>query len=48
VLAAGMLFHQMSWVMGTGQGDYFVSDPVVVTPGGGERLSSVSQELRVI
>jgi Xaa-Pro dipeptidase len=48
VLAAGMLFHQMSWVMGTGQGDYFVSDPVVVTPGGGERLSSVSQELRVV
>jgi len=37
----------MSWTMGTGQGDYFVSDPVVVTPNGGERLSRTPQDLVV-
>lgn len=46
-LAAGMVFHLMSWTMGTGQGDYFVSDPVVVTPNGGERLSRTPQDLVV-
>ena len=48
ILEPGMLFHQMSWLMGTGRGDYFVSDPVIITPKEGERLSTLSQEIRVV
>ncbi len=46
-LTAGMVVHLMSWTMGTGRGDYFVSDPVVITVGGGERLSRTPQDLVV-
>ena len=46
-LSEGMVFHLMSWMMETGQGDYFVSDPVVITPEGGERLSRTPQDLVV-
>lgn len=48
VLADGMVFHLMSWMMGTGRGDYFVSDPVVIRPGGAERLTTTPQALRVL
>jgi Xaa-Pro dipeptidase len=33
-LQAGMVFHLMSWLMGAGRGDYFVSDTAVVTNDG--------------
>ncbi|HEX2155063.1 MAG TPA: Xaa-Pro peptidase family protein [Acidimicrobiia bacterium] len=47
-LAEGMVFHLMSWMMETGAGDYFVSDPVVITPDGGRRLTKTPQELVVV
>lgn len=43
VLREGMVIHLMSWMMGTGRGDYFVSDPVVVTTAGAERLTTTPQ-----
>lgn len=48
ILAEGMVFHLMSWMMGTGSGDYFVSDPVVIGRDGGRRLTKTSQELAVV
>lgn len=48
VLAEGMVFHVMSWMMGTGAGDYFVSDPVVIGRGEAERLTSAPQGLTVV
>lgn len=47
-LQAGMVFHLMSWLMGAGEGDYFVSDTAVVTKDGCEVLTAVSQELFVV
>jgi Xaa-Pro dipeptidase len=52
-LQAGMTFHLMSWLMGAGQavarnGDYFVSDTVLVTEQGCERLTTVSQAPHVV
>lgn len=44
-LRAGMVFHLMSWLMGAGEGDYFVSDTAVVTAEGCEVLTAVSQQL---
>lgn len=43
-----MVFHLMSWMMDTGSGDYFVSDPVLITKEGGVRLSRTSQEITVV
>lgn len=49
VLEAGMTFHLMSWLMGAGrQGDYFVSDTVLVTETGCERLTSTEQAMTVV
>lgn len=48
VLQAGMVFHLMSWLMGAGKGDYFVSDTAVVTEDGCEVVTAVSQELFVV
>ncbi len=48
VLEEGMVFHLMSWLMETGVGDYFVSDPVVIRPDGAERLSATSQAVQVV
>lgn len=52
-LQAGMTFHLMSWLMGAGHaagknGDYFVSDTVLVTEQGCERLTTVSQTPHVV
>lgn len=41
VLDAGMSFHVLSWLMGTGKGDYFVSNPVLMTAQGTEVLSRI-------
>jgi Xaa-Pro dipeptidase len=37
---AGMTFHVLSWLMGTGRGDAFVSDTVLVTERDAEVLTS--------
>ncbi len=48
-LRAGMVFHLLSWLMHTGQpGDYFISDSVLVTPDGCEKLTSLSQQVHVV
>jgi len=38
-LRAGMTFHILSWLMGTGRGDYFVSDTVLLGAAGAEVLT---------
>lgn len=48
VLLPGMVFHLMSWLMGTGRGDYFVSDTVVLTESDCEVLTSSPREVQVI
>lgn len=35
----GMTFHVLSWLMGTGRGDFFLSNTVLVGPGGAEVLT---------
>ncbi|MFQ5610979.1 MAG: M24 family metallopeptidase [Anaerolineae bacterium] len=46
ILRSGMVFHLMSWLMGTGRGEYFVSDTALLTENGCERLTTgVSQHL---
>lgn len=47
-LQPGMVFHLMSWLMGTGQGDYFVSDTAVLTESGCEVLTTVPQQLQIV
>ena len=39
VIEAGMSFHILSWLMGTGRGDAFVSDTVLVGAAGPELLT---------
>jgi Xaa-Pro dipeptidase len=46
-LRAGMVFHLMSWLLRSGRGDYFISDTVVVTQQGCERLTQVPRTLTV-
>lgn len=46
-LRTGMVFHLMSWLLRSGQGDYFISDTVVVTEVGCERLTSLPRTLTV-
>jgi Xaa-Pro dipeptidase len=38
-IEAGMSFHILSWLMGTGCGDYFLSNTVLVTSAGAEVLT---------
>jgi Xaa-Pro dipeptidase len=38
-LKAGMTFHIMSWLMGTGRGDYFLSNTVLLGANGAEILT---------
>jgi Xaa-Pro dipeptidase len=40
VIETGMTFHILSWLMGTGQGDFFRSDCVLLGPGGAEVLTT--------
>lgn len=47
-LQAGMVFHLMSWLMGAGEGDYFVSDTAVVTEDGCEVITAVPQQLFIV
>ena len=43
VLQAGMVFHLMSWLLRTGEGDSFLSDTVLVTDDGCELLTRVDR-----
>jgi Xaa-Pro dipeptidase len=48
-LRNGMVFHLMSWLMGTGRdGNYFVSDTALVTEDGCEVLTSIPQHAQVV
>jgi Xaa-Pro dipeptidase len=47
VIRAGMTFHILSWIMGTGQGDYFVSDTVLLGEAGPEVLTTAPRQLLV-
>jgi Xaa-Pro dipeptidase len=46
-LREGMVFHLMSWLLRTGEGDSFLSDTVVVTADGCERLTTVQRTVTV-
>jgi Xaa-Pro dipeptidase len=46
-LRSGMVFHLMSWLLRTGQGDSFLSDTVAVTDDGCEILTTTSRMLIV-
>ncbi len=46
-LEQGMVFHLMSWLLRSGQGDSFLSDTVVVTADGCEWLTRVPREIYV-
>ncbi|HYW02426.1 MAG TPA: Xaa-Pro peptidase family protein [Gammaproteobacteria bacterium] len=46
-LREGMVFHLMSWLLRTGQGDSFLSDTAVVTGDGCEILTSVGRDITV-
>ncbi|MEN3977282.1 Xaa-Pro peptidase family protein [Emcibacter sp. SYSU 3D8] len=46
-LRPGMVFHLMSWLLRTGRGDSFLSDTVVVTSKGCERLTRTPRALTV-
>jgi Xaa-Pro dipeptidase len=39
-IRTGMSFHMLSWLMGTGRGDYFVSNTVLLGPNGPEVLTT--------
>lgn len=47
VLERNMVFHQLSWLLGCGRGDYFVSDTVLVGENGGERLTTAPRDVVV-
>ena len=47
-LQVGMTFHLLSWLMGTGQGDYFVSNTAMLTEQGCEVLTTAPQHLQII
>jgi Xaa-Pro dipeptidase len=46
-LAAGMVFHLMSWLLRSEHGDSFLSDTVLVTEDGAEMLTKTSREIAV-
>ena len=45
VIRTGMTFHILSWLMGSGQGDYFVSDTVLLGDAGPEVLTTAPRHL---
>ena len=45
VIRTGMTFHILSWLMGTGAGDYFVSDTVLLGDAGPEVLTTAPRHL---
>jgi Xaa-Pro dipeptidase len=47
-LRTGMVFHLLSWLMGTGRGDYFVSNTIIVTENGCDLLTNFPQTLQIL
>jgi Xaa-Pro dipeptidase len=47
VIREGMAFHILSWLMGTGRGDYFVSDTVLLGADGPEVLTRAPRRMLV-
>ena len=47
VIQTGMSFHILSWLMGSGAGDYFVSDTVLLTDCGPEVLTAARRDIVV-
>jgi Xaa-Pro dipeptidase len=47
VIETGMSFHILSWLMGTGRGDFFVSDTVLLGDTGPEVLTRTRAEIIV-
>lgn len=47
-IRAGMVFHLLSWLLGCGRGDYFVSDAAFVTEEGCEVLCTASRQLDIL
>jgi Xaa-Pro dipeptidase len=43
----GMSFHVLSWLMGTGRGDYFVSNTVLLTAAGPEVLTRTPDTITI-
>ena len=43
-IRTGMSFHILSWLMGTGRGDFFVSNTVLLTETGPEVLSTIQPD----
>jgi Xaa-Pro dipeptidase len=49
ILQPGMVFHLLSWLMGTGHpGDYFVSNTAVLTEEGCQVLTTAPREVQVV
>ena len=48
VLRPGMVFHLLSWLMGTGRGDYFFSNAAVLTDEGCEILTKTPRRSQVV
>jgi Xaa-Pro dipeptidase len=48
VLKPGMTFHLLSWLMGAGRGNYFVSDTALLTENGCEVLTGIEQQVRIV
>jgi Xaa-Pro dipeptidase len=47
-LRAGMVFHLMSWLMGSGRGDYFVSNAAIITETGCEVPTKLPSGLQIV
>lgn len=47
VLRTGMSFHVLSWLMGTGRGDFFMSNAVLLGPSGPEVLTKTPSGVTV-
>ena len=48
VVAEGMVFHVLSWILGQRPADYVVSDTVLVTAGGGELLTTTPRQPTIV
>ena len=44
---AGMTFHVLSWLLGTGRGDYFLSNTVLLGEGGPEVLTKTPSDILI-
>ena len=46
-IRTGMSFHVLSWLMGTGQGDFFISDTVLLGDQGAEVLTHTPTDVTI-